>query len=112
MRISDWSSDVCSSDLRKTGSDTLWPVLRPRAVTKTHLPSEVVRQLNAFRDHLQAVFGSPDGPVITPGPAGKPWRRPTRQFRRHIAWHISNPQFGPTAGLIPSKHAPITPLAD
>src|SRR3546814_3288314 len=27
---------------RKTGSDTLWPVLRPRAVTKTHLSSEEI----------------------------------------------------------------------
>src|SRR3546814_5556128 len=75
---------------RKTGSDTLWPVLRPGAVTKTHLSSEVVRQLNAFRDHLNTVFGSPDGPVIPPGPDGKPWRITTRQFRRTIAWHIAN----------------------
>src|SRR3546814_12682249 len=27
---------------RKTGSDTLWPVLRPGAVTKTHLSSEEI----------------------------------------------------------------------
>src|SRR3546814_12035203 len=46
---------------RKTGSDTLWPVLRPGAVTKTHLSSEVVRQPNAFPDHLNTVFGSPAG---------------------------------------------------
>jgi hypothetical protein len=31
---------------RASGSDTLWPVLRPRAVSKTHLSSEVVRQLS------------------------------------------------------------------
>src|SRR3546814_2496636 len=35
---------------RASGSDTLWPVLCPGAATKTHLSSEVVRQLNAFRE--------------------------------------------------------------
>ena len=92
---------------RKTGSDTLWPVLRPRAVTKTHLSSEVVRQLNAFRDHLNTVFGSPDAPVIPPGPDGKPWRITTRQFRRTIAWHIANRPFGTIAGMIQYKHASV-----
>src|SRR3546814_6423412 len=92
---------------RKTGSDTLWPVLRPGAVTKTHLSSEVVRQLNAFRDHLNTVFGSPDGPVIPPGPDGKPWRITTRQFRRTIVWHIANRPFGTIAGMIQYKHASV-----
>src|SRR3546814_12761884 len=101
MRISDWSSDVCSSDLpaRASGSDTLWPVLRASAVSKTHLSSEVVRQLNTFRDHLNTAFGNPDMPVIPPGPDGKPWRITTRQFRRTIAWHIANRQFGTIAGM-------------
>lgn len=40
--------------------DTLWPVLRASAVLKTHLSSEVVRQLNTFRDHLNSAFGTPD----------------------------------------------------
>jgi hypothetical protein len=92
---------------RKTGSDTLWPVLRPGAVTKTHLSSEVVRQLNAFRDHLNAAFGNPDVPVIPPGPDGKPWRITTRQFRRTIAWHIANRPFGTIAGMIQYKHASV-----
>src|SRR3546814_12944454 len=99
MCISDWSSDVCSSDL--------WPVLRASAVSKTHLSSEVVRQLNTFRDHLNTAFGSPDMPVIPPGPDGKPWRITTRQFRRTIAWHIANRPFGPIAGMIQYKHAPV-----
>src|SRR3546814_3804877 len=86
MRISDWSSDVCSSDL---------------------LSSEVVRQLNTFRDHLNTAFGSPDMPVIPPGPDGKPWRITTRQFRRTIAWHIANRPFGTIAGMIQYKHASV-----
>ncbi|MGD9697413.1 MAG: integrase [Thermoleophilia bacterium] len=92
---------------RKTGSDTLWPVLRPRAASKAHLSSEVVRQLNAFRDHLNAVFGSPDLPIIPPGPDGKPWRITTRQFRRTIAWYIANRPFGTVAGMIQYKHASV-----
>ena len=92
---------------RKTGSDTLWPVLRPGAVTKTHLSSEVVRQLNTFRDHLNTAFGSPDMPIIPPGPDGKSWRITTRQFRRTIAWHIANRPFGTVAGMIQYKHASV-----
>jgi len=92
---------------RFSGSDTLWPVLRPSTVTKTHLSSEVVRQLNAFRDHLNAAFGSPDEPVIPPGSDGEPWRITTRQFRRTIAWHIANRPFGTIAGMIQYKHASV-----
>jgi integrase len=92
---------------RSSGSDTLWPVLRPGAVTKTHLSSEVVRQLNAFRDHLNTAFGRPDAPVIPPGPDGEPWRITTRQFRRTIAWHIANRPFGTIAGMIQYKHASV-----
>ena len=92
---------------RSSGSDTLWPVLRPSSVTKTHLSSEVVRQLNAFRDHLNAAFSSPDVPVIPPGPNGEPWRITTRQFRRTIAWHIANRPFGTVAGMIQYKHASV-----
>ncbi|MDK2770498.1 MAG: integrase, partial [Sphingomonas sp.] len=92
---------------RASGSDTLWPVLRASAVSKTHLSSEVVRQLNTFRDHLNTAFGSPDMPVIPPGPDGKPWRITTRQFRRTIAWHIANRPFGTIAGMIQYKHASV-----
>ena len=92
---------------RASSSDTLWPVLRASAVTKTHLSSEVVRQLNTFRDHLNAAFGSPDAPAIPPGPDGKPWRITTRQFRRTIAWHIANRPFGTIAGMIQYKHASV-----
>ncbi|WP_299107780.1 integrase [uncultured Bradyrhizobium sp.] len=92
---------------RASGSDTLWPVLRLGAVTKTYLSSEVVRQLNAFRDHLNAAFGNPDAPVIPSGPDGKPWRITTRQFRRTIAWHIANRPFGTIAGMIQYQHASV-----
>jgi hypothetical protein len=92
---------------RASGCDTLWPVLRHSSVTKTHLSSEVVRQLNAFRDHLNAAFGISDAPVIPPGPDGKPWRITTRQFRRTIAWHIANRPFGTVAGMIHYKHASV-----
>src|SRR3546814_3309117 len=86
MRISDWSSDVCSSDLYLC-------------------TAEIVRQLNRFRDHLNDHFGSAQAPVIPAGPDGRPWRLTTRQFRRTIAWHIANRPFGTIAGMIQYKHA-------
>jgi hypothetical protein len=91
----------------RSGSDTLWPVLQPNVSSKAHLSSEVVRQLNAFRDHLNAQFGTPDAPAIPPDPDGKPWRITTRQFRRTIAWHIANRPFGTVAGMIQYKHASV-----
>jgi len=33
-----------------------------------------VRQLNVYRDHLNALFGTEDAPAIPPGPDGLPWR--------------------------------------
>jgi hypothetical protein len=66
-----------------------------------------VRQLNTFRDHLNAQFGTPEAPVVPPGPDGKPWRITTRQFRRTVAWHIANRPFGTVAGMIQYKHSGI-----
>ena len=92
---------------RARGTTTLWPVLALRVNTKTHVSSEIVRQLNRFRDHLNDRFGSDIAPVIPLGPAGVPWRITTRQFRRTIAWHIANRPFGTIAGMIQYKHASV-----
>lgn len=89
------------------GIDTLWPVLSLRPDTKSHISAEIVRQLNAFRDHLNALFGSPGTPVVPLGPHGVQWRITTRQFRRTIAWHIANRPFGTIAGMIQYKHASV-----
>jgi len=89
------------------GEDGLWRVLHPTPSSKTHLSAEIVRTLNAFRDHLNACFASPDAPIIPPGPDGRPWRITTRQFRRTIAWHIANRPFGAVAGMIQYKHASV-----
>ena len=89
------------------GEDGLWRVLHPTPVSKTHLSAEIVRTLNAFRDHLNTQFASPEAPVIPPGPDGHPWRITTRQFRRTIAWHIANRPFGAVAGMIQYKHASV-----
>ena len=74
---------------------------------KDHVSAEIVRQLNVYRDHLNALFGSNDEPVIAPGPTGAPWRIATRQFRRTIACHIANRPFGTIAGMIQYKHASV-----
>jgi len=89
------------------GSDTLWPVLVLKTGTKAHLSAEIVRQLNVYRDHLDARFGTAGDPAIPPDPTGAPWRITTRQFRRTIAWHIANRPFGTIAGMIQYKHASV-----
>lgn len=89
------------------GLTTLWPVLAAKAVCKDHLSAEIVRQLNHYRDHLNDLFATADGPIIPNGPDDKPWRITTRQFRRTIAWHIANRPFGTIAGMIQYKHASV-----
>src|SRR5574337_273930 len=89
------------------GSDTLWPVLVLTTGAKTHISAEIVRQLNVFRDHLDASFGTVGCRAIPAGPTGAPWRFTTRQFRRTIAWHIANRPFGTIAGMIQYKHASV-----
>lgn len=87
------------------GVDTLWPVLSLKTGTKIHVSAEIVRQLNAFRDHLNRLFSTAGEPVIPSAANGSPWRFTTRQFRRTIAWHIANRPFGTVAGMIQYKHA-------
>jgi hypothetical protein len=89
------------------GVDTLWPVLSLKTGTKPHVSVEIVRQLNAYRDHLNMLFGTDAEPVVPTGPMGVPWRITTRQFRRTIAWHIANRPFGTIAGMIQYKHASV-----
>jgi integrase len=92
---------------QRHGGDTLWRVLSERADGKAHVSAEIVRQLNAFRDHLNRQFGAPEAPIVPPGSNGKPWRITTRQFRRTVAWHIANRPFGTVAGMIQYKHIGI-----
>lgn len=92
---------------RRQGGDTLWRVLDDGRSHKAHISAEIVRQFNAFRDHLNAQFATPEAPIVPPGPDGEPWRITTRQFRRTVAWHIANRPFGTVAGMIQYKHAGI-----
>jgi integrase len=92
---------------RRRGGETLWPVLNQGQAGKEHISAEIVRTLNAYRDHLNAQFGIPEAPIIPPAPDGKPWRITTRQFRRTVAWHIGNRPFGTVAGMIQYKHTGI-----
>jgi hypothetical protein len=92
---------------RRQGGDTLWRVLDDGRSRKAHISAEIVRQLNAFRDHLNTQFATPEAPIVPPGPDGKTWRITTRQFRRTVAWHIANRPFGTVAGMIQYKHAGI-----
>ncbi|MFI2913893.1 hypothetical protein ACG2OD_37450 [Streptomyces sp. PDY-4] len=90
----------------------------------------VNRRLNDFRDHLNALFSTPDGPYVPlhtaalapdTGPPARdepgreegedaeeepvPWRLSTRQFRRTLAWHIAHQPFGVVAGARQYQHA-------
>ena len=91
----------------RRGGDTLWRVLNEGQGTKEVISAEIVRTLNAFRDHLNEHFGSAGAAIVPPGPHGKPWRITTRQFRRTVAWHIANRPFGTVAGMIQYKHSGI-----
>src|SRR3546814_13796267 len=51
---------------RSSASDTLWPVLRTKTVTTTHILSEVVRQRTDYRDHPNHAFGRTDYTVVPP----------------------------------------------
>jgi len=70
---------------KRRGGDTLWRVLSEGGAVRIHISAEIVRQLNTFRDHLNAQFGTPQMPIVSSGPDGKPWHITTRQFRRTIA---------------------------
>lgn len=98
---------LCKRAADARGLDTLWPVLSLTRSRKSHVSAEIVRQINAYRDHLNTLFGTDEAPAIPPGPDGKPWRITTRQFRRTIAWHIANRPFGTVAGMIQYKHASV-----
>jgi hypothetical protein len=82
-------------------------VLNQGQAAKEHISAEIVRTLNAYRDHLNAQFGIPEAPIVPPAPDGKPWHITTRQFRRTVAWHIGNRPFGTVAGMIQYKHSGI-----
>ena len=92
---------------KRRGGDTLWRVLSEGQSSKDHISAEIVRQLNALRDHLNAQFGTPEVPIVSSGLDGKPWHITTRQFRRTVAWHIANRPFGAVAGMIQYKHASV-----
>src|SRR3546814_15640742 len=71
MRISDWSSDVCSSDLRDDAAPTIPhnPPDTTRGGERTHVSG------SARRGALE--------PARNPRPAGRaPRRRPLRAYRR------------------------------
>src|SRR3546814_10252543 len=62
MRISDWSSDVCSSDLCRTGKARL--VSAQKISDRVHIARRYVRAIDLQRDHLDP--GALEGYVLTP----------------------------------------------
>lgn len=98
------SKDACVAH----GTDTLWPVLDSNRAGKTHVSSEIVRSLNAFRDHINTeLAGSNPVKLIPTTHKDRVFKITTRQFRRTLAWHIANQPFGTIAGMIQYKHASV-----
>lgn len=98
---------LCRRAADERGLDTLWQVLCYQKNGRFHLASDIIRQLNRFRDYLNIQFGTADAPIIPLTPDGQPWHLTTKQFRRTIAWHIANRPFGTIAGMIQYKHASV-----
>src|SRR3546814_9993315 len=65
MRISDWSSDVCSSDLVEYGNVTV-EIQRAEAILRRDrlLPRETFRQGDRIRAYIEDVRSEPRGPQI------------------------------------------------
>ena len=99
--------DLTEPVRRQRGGTSLWRVLHERNRLKEHVGAEIVRTLNTFRDHLNAVFGTAAAPAVPNGQDGRPWRFTTRQFRRTVAWHIANRPFGTVAGKLQYKHTSV-----
>src|SRR3546814_5045986 len=91
MRISGWSSDVCSSDLAMVGDDggAAHP-LRPQAEAKA-LPGSPPKD-RARDDEEQAA---------QPGDAGHPFAAVARE---EMVVEIEYPQFGPLPLARPASH--------
>src|SRR3546814_2078142 len=100
MRISDWSSDVCSSDLRgsqATAPSKLWDDALTAAVTDPD-PASRARRVAAWADLPHARFAHPREEHLLPlmvalGAAGK-----DKAVRNHgstvLGWTVSGYRFG------------------
>lgn len=71
------------------------------------LGRQVVRHLNAFRDHVNALAARSRRTLPVPEVDGKPWQFTTRQFRRTLAWYLANRPMGIIAALLQYKHAGV-----
>src|SRR3546814_13679648 len=115
MRISDWSSDVCSSDLtsipvRQTGATRLVvscraPTIKPLSVSTRlfrHPPFVYVQELMA-RPKRQ------EDPLL---PVPLPRRRPSRAHTRNLAASVKPELAAETKGLPERQQPPLaTPIA-
>src|SRR3546814_8258578 len=57
MRISDWSSDVCSSDLAPTAEEVITDFARDELASYKQLPLNFYQVQTKFRDEIRPRFG-------------------------------------------------------
>src|SRR3546814_4741299 len=72
MRISDWSSDVCSSDLQHNGGR--WTLKNPWHPL--------------FLNELTTIYQGASAMSFSQSPARSNWRRSPRQARQREPWQI------------------------
>src|SRR3546814_6749493 len=107
MRISDWSSDVCSSDLR-------WalPLQTPRISEPGIMTGQQVARIIA--GHGYAPFGRAGLPPLMPtGRDGQPKHRQRKRRERqpalHVAFNLTTSRRHVSTSAISSSPAPISP---
>src|SRR3546814_15329933 len=66
MRISDWSSDVCSSDLLQADPTIIYPITKGKPLGRRIRRSEI-EAINDYNTYAMA--GLPAGPIANPGRA-------------------------------------------
>src|SRR3546814_3955246 len=87
MRISDWSSDVCSSDLR---AEQIEARQQPRSGDRIHVGTEPVAERQPDDDPQQYGGCDRDKPGHQPecGPGDGPQRLALRVIHRHLSHFI------------------------
>src|SRR3546814_8491410 len=82
MRISDWSSDVCSSELHRAATDNRDPCHRPPTSTKSQRCGNADNEQENRKDDISKRQAVPSGMSEDRGPRGR--LKVDKQHQHHI----------------------------